>query len=104
VSEPIVEQWDVSLDFFVIVAGAVEVLVDGEPIARLARGDFFGELAALDWGGGYGYPRIASVRALEATMLLTFPDGAMNELAGAHPPIARRIRRVAHERLHAGSR
>jgi CRP-like cAMP-binding protein len=44
------------------------------------------------------------VRALEATTLLTLPDGAMNELAGEHPPIARRIRRVALERLHADSR
>jgi CRP-like cAMP-binding protein len=102
--EAIVEQWEVSLDFFVIVAGAVEVHVGGTTVARLGRGKFFGEVAALDWGGGYGYPRIASVRALEATTLLTFPGGAMNEIACDHPRLARRIRRIAQERLRAGSR
>jgi CRP-like cAMP-binding protein len=92
------------MDFFVIATGSVEVLVDGRPVGLLGRGDFFGEVAALDWGGGYGYSRTASVRALEPTTLLTFPDGAINELACAHPPIARRIRRVARERLNATAR
>jgi glutamate/tyrosine decarboxylase-like PLP-dependent enzyme len=102
--ELIVEQWGVAMDFFVIATGSVEVLVDGRPVGLLGRGDFFGEVAALDWGGGYGYSRTASVRALEPTTLLTFPDGAINELACAHPPIARRIRRVARERLNATAR
>lgn len=102
--EPVVEQWEASFDFYVIVEGRVEVLVDDERVAELSGGEFFGELAALDWGGGYGYPRIASVRALQATTLLTFPGGSMNEIARDHPPIARQIRRVGLQRLKRSRR
>ena len=98
--EMIVEQWDAALDFYVIVDGDVEVLIDEAAVNRLSEGEFFGELAALDWGGGFGYPRIASVRALTAVTLLTFPAGALNELAREHPQIAGEIRRVGTARLH----
>ena len=96
--ESIVEQWEASLDFYVIVDGRVEVLVDGEAVAELRSGEFFGELGALDWGGGYGYSRTASVRTLSPTTLLTFPTGSMNELARDHPQVAAEIRRVAAQR------
>jgi glutamate/tyrosine decarboxylase-like PLP-dependent enzyme len=97
--DAIVEQWDASLEFYVIIEGKVEVLIDGVRVNELADGDFFGEVAALDWGAGFGYPRIATVRTLVPTTLLTFPVGSMNELARDHPPVARRIRAVANERL-----
>jgi hypothetical protein len=32
-------------------------------------GEFFGELAALDWGAGYGYTRLATVIATSAARL-----------------------------------
>ncbi len=98
--ETIVQQWDAALDFYVIVDGDVEVLIDEAAVNRLSEGEFFGELAALDWGGGFGYPRIASVRALTQVTLLTFPAGALNELAREHPQIASGIRRVGATRLH----
>jgi aromatic-L-amino-acid decarboxylase len=97
--ETIVEQWDASLEFYVILGGRVEVLIDGERVNELAGGDFFGEVAALDWGAGYGYPRIASVRTLVATTLLTFPTGSMNVLIRDHPALAARIRSVGSQRL-----
>ncbi len=102
--EMIVEQWDAALDFYVIVDGDVEVLIDEAAVNRLSEGEFFGELAALDWGGGFGYPRIASVRALTDVTLLTFPAGALNELAREHPQIAGEIRRVGTARLHGRRR
>jgi len=91
----VVHQGDASLDFYVILEGRVEVRVDDEP-AELSDGEFFGELAALDWG----YPRTASVHTLKATKLLEFPNGSMNELARDHPLIALRIRRVGLQRRH----
>ncbi len=102
--EAIVEQWDVSLDFYVVLDGRVEVLVDGVPVRELGPGEFFGELAVLDWGAGFGYPRTASVRALAATTLLVFPTGSMNEIAAQHPDIDHRIRRTGLERLSRDSR
>jgi hypothetical protein len=98
--ETIVEQWDAALDFYVILGGDVEVLIDEAAVNRLSEGEFFGELAALDWGGGFGYPRIASVRALSDVTLLTFPAGALNELARDQPQLAAEIRRVGAQRLH----
>jgi CRP-like cAMP-binding protein len=104
--ETILKQWDATLDFYVIVAGRVEIIVDGlpEPIAALADGDFFGELAALDWGAGFGYPRIASVRTVAPTTLLTLPSGSMNEVARDHPPIAELIRSTGLRRLQENQR
>ena len=96
----VVEQWEAALDFYVIVEGHVEVLVDGEAVNRLGPGEFFGEVAALDWGGGFGYPRIASVRALADLTLMTFPAGALNEVAREHPQVAREIHRVGTQRLN----
>jgi CRP-like cAMP-binding protein len=98
--ETIVEQWDAALDFYVILAGDVEVLIDEAAVNRLSEGEFFGELAALDWGGGFGYPRIASVRALTDVTLLTFPAGALNELARQQPQLVAEIRRVGTQRLN----
>jgi glutamate/tyrosine decarboxylase-like PLP-dependent enzyme len=100
--ETIIEQWDAALDFYVIVEGDVEVLIDEAAVNQLTEGEFFGELAALDWGGGFGYPRIATVRALTDVTLLTFPAGALNELASECPQIADEIRRIGVQRLHGG--
>ena len=60
-----IEQWDTNQDFFLIRQGTVDILVDGGRIARLGPDEFFGEIAALDWGAGFGYPRIAQVVAAE---------------------------------------
>ena len=76
------------------------MLIDEAAVNRLGEGEFFGELAALDWGGGFAYPRIASVRALTDVTLLTFPAGALNELARDQPQLAAQIRRVGAQRLH----
>ena len=59
----VVEQWETSRDFFVILDGTADVQVDGQQVAELGPGEFFGELAALDWGAGFGYSRLASVVA-----------------------------------------
>ena len=36
-------------DLYVILSGTVEVLADGQTLATLGPGEFFGELAAIDW-------------------------------------------------------
>jgi hypothetical protein len=85
-------------------ARRVEVIADDEDVVELRAGDFFGELAALDWGAGYGYARIAAVRTVDATTLLTFPAGSMTERARRHPEIAREIRCVGLRRLERDAR
>ena len=73
----VIRQWDVTRDFFVVLEGEVAVARDEVEVDRLRAGGFFGELAALDWGRGYGYARNATVTTTEPTLLLTYPDGAL---------------------------
>ena len=73
--ETVIEQWEGSRDFYVVLSGSVDVVVDGARVRTLGAGEFFGELAALDWGGGFGYPRLASVVAASPARLLRVPCG-----------------------------
>ncbi len=57
-----VRQGDPAKDVFVIVEGEVEVVIDGNRIARLGDRDHFGEIGILD-----GVPRTATVRTLVPT-------------------------------------
>ena len=95
----LIEQWDASQDFFLIREGTVEVLVDGEKVAEMGPGEFFGEIAALDWGAGFGYPRIAEVVATTPLSLLVYPDGQLQELAADFPAVERVIRAAVEYRL-----
>jgi aromatic-L-amino-acid decarboxylase len=97
--ERIVAQWTTSREFYVVLEGAVDVLIDDELVNKLGAGDFFGEFAALEWAAGYAYPRLASVVASEPLRLLVFPDGALNELVREFPALDGVIRAALHERL-----
>ena len=63
-------RWQGTRLFYVIVAGSLEVRIDDERVRELGPGDFFGELAALDWGAGFGYARTATVAATTPSQLL----------------------------------
>jgi hypothetical protein len=102
--ETIVAQWDSSNDFYVLLAGSVDVLGQGRRRLRtLGPGDFFGELAALDWGGGSGYPRLATVVAVTDVRLLRVPAEALNRLVRTNADLEGAISRAARERLTTGS-
>ena len=97
--ETLIEQWDASQDFFLIREGTVDVLIDGERIAQLGPDEFFGEIAALDWGAGFGYPRIAEVVAAGPLEVLVYPDGRLQELFAEVPSVERVIRAAVEYRL-----
>jgi glutamate/tyrosine decarboxylase-like PLP-dependent enzyme len=96
----VVRQWSTGRDFFVIVEGTAEAEVDGTWVRELGPGDFFGELAALEWEAGFGYPRLATVRATSPLSLLVFPEGRLNALVEAFPSVEREIRAAVRARLH----
>jgi aromatic-L-amino-acid/L-tryptophan decarboxylase len=100
--ERLVEQWTTSRDFYAIVEGAVEILIDDEVVNTLRTGDFFGEIAALEWAAGYSYPRIATVVAIEPSRLLVFPEGTLNLLVAEFPDVDRAVREAVQERLPRG--
>ena len=64
--EPIVEQWQVSRDLYVVLDGDGRGHGGRDAGARPRPGEFFGELAAVDWGAGFGRTRTATVSATRA--------------------------------------
>jgi putative peptide zinc metalloprotease protein len=56
----VIRQGEAGDHFYLVARGAFEVSVDGQPVVRLARGDFFGERALLRRA-----PRAATVAAAE---------------------------------------
>jgi CRP-like cAMP-binding protein len=87
-------------DFFIILEGEADVLVDGRVVHHLRAGDFFGEVAALD-----GKQRTASIKATTRLRCLTLGDGTFRQFLIEHPIIAvnllpeivRRFRSVSTE-------
>jgi hypothetical protein len=95
----IIERWDGARDFYVIIQGQAEVLIEGERVRELGTGDFFGEVAALDWGSGFGYARTATVTAGSALRLLRLDPSRLAILIRDSPQLGARIRDAARERM-----
>jgi CRP-like cAMP-binding protein len=91
-----VRRWEATSEFYVILEGTAEVRVEEQRRAVLGPGDFFGELAALDWGAQFGYPRLASVIALSPMRLLVIPSirfrSLVRDISGFHDVIQRAVR------------
>jgi CRP-like cAMP-binding protein len=70
-------------EFFIILDGSASVLIDDQVVATLGRGDFFGEVAALDGG-----PRTATVKADSQLRTVTLPVGGLRPFLLDHPLVA----------------
>jgi hypothetical protein len=57
------------------------------------------EIAAVDWGAGYGYARSATVTAVTPLRLLALGPADFGPLMREVPEVARRIERARRERL-----
>ena len=97
--ERVTQRWDALRDFYVILEGRAVVDRDGRRLGDRARGDFFGELAALDWGAGFGYARLATVTATEPLRLLVLAPAHLARLMAENPDIDEQVRRAVRERL-----
>jgi glutamate/tyrosine decarboxylase-like PLP-dependent enzyme len=97
--EVIVEQWEVSRDLYVILDGAVEITAQEKRLGMRGAGEFFGELAAIDWGAGFARTRTATVIATEPTRLLALDWVLVNWLMKAAPDFGERLERASQERL-----
>ncbi|MCW2924276.1 MAG: cyclic nucleotide-binding protein [Thermoleophilia bacterium] len=76
---PIVQQGDAGDRFYVLLDGEVEVLRDGERIASLGPGDFFGETALL-----LDAPRSATVRVSRHALTWSITRSAFQRLVGGY--------------------
>ena len=90
----IARQGEIGTGFFVIVSGGVRVVRDGEVIARLGPGDFFGELSVLD-----GRPRVAQVLADGSTTCLALASWDFEAVVRDEPAVALAVMRGLARRL-----
>jgi glutamate/tyrosine decarboxylase-like PLP-dependent enzyme len=97
--EEVVRRWSSGRLFYIILSGRYDVFIDGRLIRTMGPGDHFGELAARDWGGGYGYPRLATVRCAEPGRLLTLTSENLQWLVDSEPIVKARLAQSLAERL-----
>ena len=99
--ETVIHRWEGTRHFYVVVSGALDVFRGEELLRTMRPGDFFGELAALDWGAGFGYARTADVIAASDSRLMVLPPAALGELFRRAPVLEATIRAAARERQRA---
>jgi glutamate/tyrosine decarboxylase-like PLP-dependent enzyme len=97
--EEVIGRWDSDRSFYIILSGRYDVFIDTQPIRTGGPGEHFGELAALDWGGGYGYARLATVRCAEPGRLLKLTSEDFQWLVDTEPTVKAEITKIAAERL-----
>ena len=90
----IARQGEIETGFFLIASGAASVVRNGQTIARVGPGDFFGELSLLD-----GSPRSANVTADEETTCLALPTWEFQRLLRERPGIAAPVLKEAARRI-----
>ena len=95
----VIEQWDATRDVYIILEGTCAVRDGGRLIATVGPGDFTGEMAALDWGAGYGAVRMAQVEARTACTLLVLTPDLLREALRRSAGARELVERTARERL-----
>ena len=89
----LVKEGDYSYEFMAIEEGTVEVLRDGEHVADLGPGDFFGEIGLLEKDR-----RTATVVAKTDMRLITLTGWDMKRMEKVMPEAVDRVRAVIEER------
>jgi CRP/FNR family cyclic AMP-dependent transcriptional regulator len=92
--EELLKEGRLAHEFFVIEDGAVEVRQDGERIAELGAGDFFGEIALLEGG-----TRTATVVATTPVRVIVMSAQEFRQMEQQMPAVADRIRSAIRARL-----
>ena len=90
----IARQGEVGTGFFLVASGSVRVVRDGQTIAHIGPGDFFGELSVLD-----GRPRVAQVIADEPTVCLALATWDFEAVVKEQPAVALGVLRGLAGRL-----
>lgn len=85
--------------FHVIVEGEAKVAIDGEEIARLSKGDFFGEISML-----LDEPPSADVVALGPLRCVTIAGPDLERFLLEHPRVMLRLLQAEARRLRGAIR
>jgi CRP/FNR family transcriptional regulator, cyclic AMP receptor protein len=84
--ENIVTEGDTSARFYLLTDGTANVEHGGRVLARLAAGDYVGEMAVLD-----GLPRSATVRATGPVEVLSLASFSLRPVLKEHPEILMKL-------------
>lgn len=85
--------------FYVILEGEVAIRIDGNEVARLAKGDFFGEMSVL-----LGEPPVADVVALRQLHVLHLGGPDLEGFLLQHGSVMFRMLKTVAMRLRNASR
>ena len=85
-------------EFFIIEDGAAAVVVNGDRIAELGAGDFFGEIGLLETER-----RTATVVATTPMELIVMFEREFRQMEREMPSVATRVRSAIRARLEANS-
>jgi CRP/FNR family transcriptional regulator, cyclic AMP receptor protein len=81
---------------YIIKEGTIEVIRDGQKVASMGPGQFFGEISVLDGG-----PRTADVRAETDTVCLTLVSWEVKPLLMDNPSITYKMLQEMVKRLRS---
>lgn len=95
-----ITQEDAETDVFFIVAGAVDVIINGKVVNTRRVGEHVGEMAAIE----PTQLRAATITATEPTVVLKVPESDFSRVADAHPLIWRRMAAALSRRLKERNR
>jgi len=90
----VARQGEIGTGFFIVVSGTARVVRDGETIATIGPGDFFGELSVLD-----GRPRVAQVTTITPTTCLALASWDFEAVLLEEPKVALAILKGLATRL-----
>jgi CRP-like cAMP-binding protein len=85
--------------FYVILDGDADVVADGQRIATLARGEFFGEVSVL-----LGEPPIADIVATRPLRCIVLAGPALESFLVDHPRVMYRMLQAMGRRLRGANK
>lgn len=98
-NEYLFKEGDYGYNAYIVISGSVEiyrVLKNKEKsiISIMRKGNYFGEMSLFD-----GFPRSASARTLETSIIMSYKKEDMDKVIGEYPSIAMRIIKVMSRRI-----
>jgi CRP-like cAMP-binding protein len=97
--ERVLRQGMTGSGLYLILDGQASIRVDGEERAKLARGEFFGEVSIL-----LGEPPVADVVAVGTLRCLVLAGPAVEGFLQAHPSLMYRMLQASARRLRNANR